>query len=76
MTPTVVLETISLQVHPDFNLRGLAVRNTLLRYNRKTAGEVGDASKRVSFHGKHISTCLFPLITIWLLVFVITVSCD
>lgn len=79
MTPTVVLETIRLQVHPDFNLRGLAVRNTLLRCDRKRAGEgereggcIKEGIISLQAH-QHMS---FPLITIWLLIFVITVSCD
>lgn len=31
-TPTVVFETVRLQVHPDFELRGLTVGHTLLRW--------------------------------------------
>lgn len=76
MTPTVILETIGLQVHPDFKLRRLAVRHTLLRYdtNRRWGG---GGYHQTGYHFtaayQHMS---FPLITIWLLVFVITVSCD
>lgn len=37
--PTVVLETIGLQVHLDFNLGRLAVGHTLLRYMRERERE-------------------------------------